>query len=256
MADELKIEHKRDHQAYLRDFDALPFERIMEKFRLRKIHEIASEFSLNSTHRVLEVGPGYNSLAFDLWPDNKWTLIEPSRELFSYNLQKFQNFTNIQIYNFSLEEYLITYKSDNFDMALLSSVLHELDDPMSILTGIYDRLTEHGRVLIVVPNNQSVHRQFGVTLKILEDTNTLTETEMLMQQNSNYSISTLEDLVLKVGFKPIHISTSFVKPHTHKQMQKWVDLEMLSAQDLEHLYNLSFAFHPFNAEIFMVIEKK
>jgi SAM-dependent methyltransferase len=255
MEDQPRIGKNRDHEVYLREFNALPFERVMEKFRLRKIHEIASEYGSSRTNRILEVGPGYNSLAFDLWPENQWTLLEPSRELFSYNMKKFQNIENVRILNCSLEEYLKTCKTSSFDMTIMSSVLHELSDPLGILTGIYNILVENGKVLIVVPNNQSVHRQFGVVLKILDDTDSQTETEKLMQQKNNYSISSLQELVLKVGFKMVYVSTSFVKPNTHKQMQEWVDLGILSSQDLEHLYNLSFAFHPFNAEIHMVIEK-
>lgn len=255
MEGERQREKSRDHEAYLREFNTLPFERIMEKFRLRKIHEIALEDFLSDTKRVLEVGPGYTSLSSDLWIDSHWTLLEPSQELFIYNLKKFQNSQNIQIHNCSIEDYLDTCEASSFDMVMLSSVLHELNDPINILTGISNILSENGKVLIVVPNNQSVHRQFGVVLGKLEDTNSQTETEKLMQQKTNYSISSLQELILKVGFKVVYVSTSFVKPNTHKRMQEWLDQEILSNQDLDYLYDLSFAFHPFNAEIYMVIEK-
>jgi SAM-dependent methyltransferase len=255
MLDDQKKERSRDHEAYLRDFNALPFERIMEKFRLRKILEIASTFELAGNREILEIGPGYNSLASHLWPDNQWTLLEPSQELFILNLEKFGKRRNIQILNHSLEKYLADRGENEFGLVILSSVLHELDNPIGILREIYHSLVEGSKVLIVVPNNQSVHRQFGVTLKILEDSNSQTTTEMLMQQKTNYSISTLEELILLAGFKSVYVSTSFVKPHTHKQMQEWVDSEVLLSEDLDHLYDLSFAFHPFNAEIFMMVEK-
>lgn len=255
MPNDQKDERSRDHKAYLKDFNALPFERILEKFRLRKIFEIASILELAGDREILEVGPGYNSLASDLWPDNQWTLLEPSQELFVLNLKKFKNRENIQILNYSLEKYLANLGKNEFELVVLSSVLHELDNPIGTLKEVSHLLVEGSKILIVVPNNQSVHRQFGVTLKIIEDLNSQTKTEMLMQQKTNYSISTLEELIVSAGFKSVYASTSFVKPHTHKQMQEWVDSKVLLSEDLDHLYDLSFAFHPFNAEIFMVVEK-
>ena len=255
MPDDHKKEPSRDHEAYLRNFNTLPFERIMEKFRLRKILEIASTIELAGDRDILEIGPGYNSLASDLWPDNQWTLLEPSQELFILNLEKFENQRNIQIFNYSLEKYLANLGENEFGLVVLSSVLHELDNPIGVLREIYNSLVEGSKVLIVVPNNESVHRQFGVTLKILEDSSSQTTTEMMMQQKTNYSISSLEELIVLAGFKSVYVSTSFVKPHTHKQMQEWVDSKVLSTEDLDHLYDLSFAFHPFNAEIFMLVVK-
>jgi SAM-dependent methyltransferase len=255
MPDDRMQVHNRDHEAYLRDFDALPFERIMETFRVKKIKEIASTIQLSDVRQILEIGPGYNSLADTLWQNSQWTLLEPSKDLFALNVKKFESRTNVQILNHSLEEYLATLGENRFEMVLLSSVLHELDSPIEALRQIHHCLPVGSKMLIVVPNNQSVHRQFGVTLDILKDTNSQTSTEKLMQQKANYSISSLDELLVLAGFKSVYTCTSFVKPHTHKQMQEWVDSKRLSSDDLDHLYNLSFAFHPFNAEIFMMVEK-
>jgi trans-aconitate methyltransferase len=256
MAEELNPQSFRDHEKYMFEFDKLPFERILERFRRRKILEILSKIEVHPHKHILEIGPGYNALSTGTFSGSYTTLLEPSKPLFEHNLKMLNDNHRARVLNLDIEGFAEHEPFSKFDLVILSSVLHELVNPFHELQTIYNLMNSKGSLLLVVPNNQSVHRLFGVTMGILSGTESQTETEKLMQQNANFSISTLSTLVKEVGFEISFVTTNFVKPHTHKQMQSWVDNGVLDDGKLEELYKLSEIFHPFNSEIFMIVVKE
>jgi SAM-dependent methyltransferase len=245
----------RDYNKYDLEFDALPFERILEKYRLRKLIEIIDKHVSKNLNNVLEIGPGYNSILGALPVSGERVIIEPSSQLFAYNKARYFSEKYVTILNEEIKEFTSREPLPEFDLIVLSSVLHEFNNPQSELLSIIKLLKRSGNLIIVVPNNESVHRQFGVTLGILASTSTLTDTERLMQQTKSFSIRSMESLMDAVGLAIQHVTTSFVKPHTHAQMQKWVDDGLLDREGLENLYKLSHFFHPFNSEIFLIARK-
>jgi len=77
----------------------------------------------------------------------------------------------------------------------------------------------------------------------------------MMQQHSNYSLDSLKSLLKESGFTVDLAFTNFLKPHTHKQMQTWVDEGLLTEAKLQSLYELSEIFEPYNSEIFILARK-
>lgn len=245
----------RDYNKYDQEFDALPFERILEKYRLRRLIEIIDEHVSKNLNNVLEIGPGYNSILRELSVVGERVIIEPSNQLFAYNKAMYFGEESVTILNEEVKEFSSRDPLPEFDLIVLSSVLHEFHDAQNELLSIVKLLKRGGHVIVVVPNNESVHRQFGVTLGILASTSSLTDTERLMQQTKSFSIQSIESLMGLIGLVIQHVTTSFVKPHTHAQMQKWVDDGLLDQEGLENLYKLSHFFHPFNSEIFLIARK-
>ena len=128
-------------------------------------------------------------------------------------------------------------------------------NPKQELSTIHSRLKSNGILFIVTPNNQSIHRLIGVILGILENTSALTSTEIMMQHNSNYSSDSLQSLLKELDFTIDLALTNFLKPHTHKQMQTWVDEGLLTDAKLQSLYELSEVFEPYNSEVFILARK-
>jgi SAM-dependent methyltransferase len=248
--------NSRDYPTYLREFNALPFERILEEFRKRKLLEISANFEWGLSENILEVGPGYNSICSDIFPDSKKIILEPSIELYQHNRKIIPKDLRTDIFNLDIKSYSRLHNRLDFDIVFLSSVLHEFTDPITEMQILIRMIKSGGHLVIVVPNNESIHRQFGVTMGILKSTSSQTSTEKIMQQNNNYSIESLTTFVNLFNLDVAYFDTSFVKPHTHSQMQNWSDLGEINKEDLEYLYSLSPLFHPFNAEIFMIVTKK
>jgi SAM-dependent methyltransferase len=244
----------RDHDEYFGNFTSLPFERILEEFRLKRSIEILTKLEKKEIISVLEIGPGYNPLSPRIFPESKKTILEPSKILYEHNVAQHEGDFTTKIINEDLDTF---YKSDStkFDLVILSSVLHELPNPSQELSNINSLLKSNGLLFIVTPNNQSIHRLLGVFLGILASTSSLTSTEIKMQQHNNFSIASLQDLLNKLNFKIDLAITSFLKPHTHQQMQDWVDEGLLTKTKLDSLYELSELFDPYNSEIFVLARK-
>ena len=245
----------RNYERYDLEFNALPFERILEKYRRRKLIEILSHQVPKDFRDVLEIGPGYKSVLGDLKFFGNTVIIEPSSQLYDYNTSKYAGDPNVIIFNEDIEKFCERMPLQEFDVIILSSVLHEFADVGTEMSRIRKLMKKNGQLIIVVPNNESIHRQFGVTLGILASTSMLTNTEILMQQNQNFSMASLSLFLDSLGFETKFGTTSFVKPHTHAQMQDWIDKGLLDDGELEKLYDLSEFFHPFNSEIFLVVSK-
>jgi len=246
---------ERNHTQYAKDFDELPFERILEKYRFRRSLEMLSKIPSKQIRKVLEIGPGYSPLSAEVFPKSKTILLEPAENLRHYIEEKFSDSSSITIIGQDLGSFFTSTKSDCFDLVILSSVLHELIDPDIELSRIHALLSKNGYFFVVVPNNESVHRLLGVHLGVLESSTSLTSTERVMQQHANYSIESIQKKLKEHNFSIEFITTSFLKPHTHFQMQKWVDNGSLSEEKLENLYQLSEFFSPFNSEIFLLAKK-
>ena len=245
----------RDYDEYLKNFITLPFERILEEFRKKKSIEILNKLIKSEVNNILEIGPGLNALSTEIFPKSKKTMLEPSKILYHHNVSKFDSDTTTTILQMDLDTFSESFATEQFDLVILSGVLHEMLNPRDELSSIHSCLKSNGKLFVVTPNNQSVHRLFGVFLGILENTSTLTSTEIMLQQQSNYSLDSLQALLRELDFTIDLALTNFLKPHTHKQMQTWVDEGLLTETKLQNLYDLSELFNPYNSEIFVLARK-
>jgi SAM-dependent methyltransferase len=245
----------RDHDQYFKNFSTLPFERILEEFRQKKSVEILNKILENEVADILEIGPGYNALSPGIFPVSRKTLLDPSKILYAHNFTKFESDSTVKILQMDLQTFSDSMPNEKFDLVILSGVLHEMLNPREELALIRACLKRNGMLFIVTPNNQSVHRLLGVFLGILENTTALTSTEIMMQQYSNYSPDSLQNLLKELGYTIDLSVTNFLKPHTHKQMQNWVDEGLLTEAKLQSLYELSELFEPYNSEIFILARK-
>lgn len=244
----------RDLDDYLIQFNQLPFERIQEKFRKRKILDLIDRHNVE-VGKLLEVGPGINPLFPFLGKFDYTVALEPINEIYRWLLESHNNKSNVEIVNSDLEKFIAHNNKDRFDMVILSSVLHEIPNPEIILEKIYDILKVGGLFFVVVPNNQSVHRLVGEKIGITKSLNELTETERTLQQYSSYSPKILTNQLENHGFKVIEIATCFIKPLPHAGMQEAIDSSLISDDDLEFLYRISSLLPDFGSEIFGIAAK-
>ena len=244
----------RDLDDYLFQFNQLPFERIQEKFRKRKILDLMSRHKAE-TGKLLEVGPGLNPLFPSLDMFEHAVALEPIKEIYQWLIKSHSNKTNLEIVNSDLETFIAHNTESRFDTVVLSSVLHEISNPEIILEKIRNVLEVGGLFFVVVPNNQSVHRLIGKNIGITKSLNELTETEKTMQQFSTYSPQILANQLENHGFKVIEIVTNFIKPLPHSGMQEAINNSLISDHDLEFLYRISDLMPGFGSEIFGVAVK-
>jgi SAM-dependent methyltransferase len=244
----------RDFERYLTDFKALPFERIQEKYRLKRLVELLPK-NLSSLSYVLEVGPGINPAFLHITGKATIDVLEPINELYIQNLALSKSMKNVKVWNQTAEKFIYENSEKKYDLVILSSVLHELESPKEVIVQIYNLLRSEGMLIIIVPNNQSVHRliskEKNANVKLTE----LTSTEILMQQTSSFSPESLLNLLNLAGFSRINVITSFVKPLPHQGMTNAVNSGVIKSNNLDFLYDISSLLDGYGSEIFGVASK-
>jgi SAM-dependent methyltransferase len=238
---------RKDLNTYERDYAELPFERIAETFRRRRI--ISDIERRDGIRRILEVGCGYKSIFSDL--DNTYggTIVEPV-SAFLERQRSLQGRCGLFL---STLENLDPLVFESHDCVLLSSILHEVENPVALLRHSLKFLRKDGFVICVVPNGLSIHRFIGQQKGIIDDLTSVSDTQKKMQQRAAvFTPSSLRDLVTSAGVSVVEHSTFFPKLLSHAQMQHSYDQGLLTDEFLEILDRLSEECDPSGSEIILV----
>lgn len=136
-------------------------------------------------------------------------------------------------------------------MIVCSGLLHEVTHPENILQSIV-KLCENNTVIhINVPNVYSLHRLLGMEIGIIQNVFDKTENNKQFQQNTNFDMQKLEDMVQNSGMDVIEKGGCFIKPFSHKQMQEMLDMKIINEEILEGLYNMTTYIPQFASEIYV-----
>ena len=98
-----------------------------------------------------------------------------------------------------------------YDVILASHVLEHVDDPQAILRLISSWLVETGKIIIVVPNRNSLHRQLAVLMGLQPELDTLSKRDLLVGHQRVYSLEALEEDIRGAGLRPIESVGFFLK---------------------------------------------
>jgi 2-polyprenyl-3-methyl-5-hydroxy-6-metoxy-1,4-benzoquinol methylase len=168
------------------------------------IQWLVKKIKVNSN--VLELGYGDGIVTRALFSaDCHLTLIEGS-ELLANLAKESHPGINCQITLFE------NYKPESqFDFVLAAHVLEHLDDPIAILTVMRDWVRDDGKLILVVPNRNSIHRQLSVLMGLQPELDTLSQRDLLVGHQRVYSIELLEEHAKKAGFNVIDKAGFFIK---------------------------------------------
>ena len=96
-----------------------------------------------------------------------------------------------------------------FDRILATNILEHVDDPVAVLTSTRRWLKPDGRVLITVPNAESLHRRLAVLMGLQPRLDTLSPRDHVVGHQRVYDLDTLTADVHRAKFK-ILSTTGFV----------------------------------------------
>ncbi len=171
---------------------------------------------LPKTAHVLELGYGDGIVTEALAKsDCNITLIEGANTLIDIAKSKYPS---INCINTLFEEFSPT---ERFDIILASHVLEHVDDPEKILKMIATWLTDAGKIIIVVPNKNSLHRQLAVTMGLQSQLDTLSQRDLLVGHQRVYSLKTLEEDIRKADLQPIESMGFFLKVLPNSMMLEY-----------------------------------
>lgn len=245
----------RDIKDYTDKYVEEPFESTMVEIRKRMVIEQCEKYKHNN---ILEIGCGMNPFFLDFKGYAQMVIVEPG-ELFADNARELSNGEGGQIHVVTgfLEEQIDKVKSlgVNFDFIILSSVLHELDNPQKMLSAVRKLCGEETIVHINVPNANSMHRLIAIEAGLISDVHEKSAQMVKMQRRRTYDMAMLKDEMDKAGFEIVDSGSYFVKPFTHFQMQKCLDEGIINNRVIAGLEKLIKYMPEYGAGIYVNVKK-
>jgi len=111
---------------------------------------------------------------------------------------------------------------------LLNCGLEHVLDPVGVLTRAAGWLSPRGRLHVMVPNADSLHRYVGVSMGILESRTSLSDADRRIGHRRVYDLDTLVADVRAAGLTVQHWQGIFLKLLSNQQMLDWPD-ELVAA---------------------------
>jgi 2-polyprenyl-3-methyl-5-hydroxy-6-metoxy-1,4-benzoquinol methylase len=242
----------RDLDDYEAKYQALPFEAMQIRYRRLKTLETIERYS---PAKVLEIGCGLEPLFLYLPHVAEYTVVEPAEAFYANAARAANGRANVMIIRGTLDSQTSNLRGRDYDLILVSSLLHEVDDPSSMLKAVRALCNSGTVVHIVVPNAHSLHRLLAVEMGLIDDVYQKSATQIAMQQASTFSVSSLTTLVEEAGFNVMERETFFVKPFTHQQMARCMDTGIVTGPMLDGLYRLASRLPDYGSEICMNLRR-
>lgn len=230
----------RDIKDYTEKYQEEPFEDTMVAIRKKTVIEQCNKYPHAS---ILEIGCGVKPFFLDFPDFENMVIAEPGESFVKVAKELAEDIPdgkNIKIIQGFLEDCVEEIKAlgVEFDFIILSSVLHELDNPQKMLQAIKELCSSKTVVHINVPNANSVHRLIAKELGMIKDVHEQSAQMQKMQRRRTYDKNLLQDEVTKAGFMVKDAGSYFVKPFTHGQMQQCLDKGIINNEVLLGLEKL------------------
>jgi 2-polyprenyl-3-methyl-5-hydroxy-6-metoxy-1,4-benzoquinol methylase len=252
MKDNQQNQGSRDLERYAQDYSALQYEEIQEDYRRA---ELAATIRGISTTHLVEVGCGRRSVITEITNFESATIIEPIKDLLNRNLEMLEDNAKTEGFNGLLNEF-VSQSNKTYDLCVLSSLLHEVNNQIEMLGNCWKLLDVKGVLIVNVPNAFSIHRILGVHMGKLDSVYSLTETQLRMQQvNDPFSKETLRNLLEDNGFEIEKMFTVIPKLLDHVSLSQIMSSGLIDREFLGNLNKLAGKLDGFGSEIIAIARK-
>jgi 2-polyprenyl-3-methyl-5-hydroxy-6-metoxy-1,4-benzoquinol methylase len=151
---------------------------------------------------------------------------------------------SLKVVNSTVEEFI---PDQEFDTIILAHLLEHVEEPVSLLTEVSDWLSPNGRIIISVPNANSIHRQAGVEMGLLESIYELNDRDHEIGHKRVYDWRTFRADIEDSGLSVINQGGVFLKPLTNGQIEEFFDEGMQDA-----FFRLGQMYPKISAELYSV----
>lgn len=115
-----------------------------------------------------------------------------------------------------------------FDYIILCDILEHVVDPIKLLKMSKAWLKRGGKIIIISPNANSIHRQIGQIAGMIKDVHELNETDLRVGHRRVYDTKLLQNEINEAGLRIIKEDGFFLKPLSDSQMEVLPD-EVINA---------------------------
>jgi len=219
---------------------------------LRRKHIIQAILKYKAMN-ILEIGCGPTPIFSFLDKFKNYVIVEKSK-VFSENalrLSKKYSQGKIAILNGKLEDVKDRIPRLKYDVIIISSVLHEVensDEIISILRAFCEPTTI---VVAIVPNADSIHRLLAVESNLIKSKYDDSDTDKIYNRRVHYDRKTFRLLFLRNGYDVINIYTFFIKFLSNAQLEAILNQGILNYDVLYGFEKLSSYLPYYGAEIFL-----
>ncbi|MDI9408458.1 MAG: class I SAM-dependent methyltransferase [Candidatus Pacebacteria bacterium] len=175
----------------------------------RIIHSTRPEFSVLD----LGIGHGYTT---DLLSQTyrSYSVIEGSEEVIA-NFKKNHPLSKATIHHQFFEDFLPT---QSYDLIIMGFILEHVDDPQAIIRRYSQFLNRGGHIYIAVPNAESLNRNLGHKMGLLNDLMVLSDYDRLLGHKRYYTVKSLTADIVNSNCKLEAMEGIFLKPFTTGQL--------------------------------------
>lgn len=208
-----------------------------EKFRLKKYSQIyQQEIAYGAEEKINRLNAEYtisriNGPIIELGCGNgTWTnmliqrfgnitVVDASTELLSNLKNKYGDKAK---YEEALFEHYYP-KSNDYSSVLLIGALHHSQNPSLILQNIAKWIHPKAKLIVSVPNANSVHRCLGKKMGIIKSNDELSKLGVIQGHQRTYTMTFFKDLLTENGFSIDFFKGLFFKPFANSQMDSFDD---------------------------------
>jgi SAM-dependent methyltransferase len=138
-----------------------------------------------------------------------------------------------------------------YDNIYMGHVLEHVEDPELVVNRATDWLNSGGRIIASVPNAESIHREIGVKLGILDKTTDLNESDIRIGHRRVFNRNQFESLFETPRLRVIESSGFFLKFYANSELESRFSEEFILG-----LMKLGELIPNNSAELFVVAEMK
>ena len=186
-------------------------EAICQEYEIKWLSKHITESS-----RVLDLGLG-DGLFLEAFKNHKdFTILEGSESLARHGVETVRQLgSEVKIIHTYFENYL---PSDRFDIIIASHVLEHVTDPDHIIKLCGQWLKPHGKLIVIVPNKESLHRRLGVEMGLQKELDDLSPRDHAVGHLRVYDLKTLLSELRSNNFEILENRGFFTKALSNGQM--------------------------------------
>lgn len=241
----------RNIDDYTNKYIAYDFEDYQVKYRIRNTLKVLKKYSHES---VLEIGCGLEPIGKYMTDIERYTIVEPSK-LFIENASKlFYEKADLCLVNGFFEEKNKLFKQEKFSVIILSSLLHEVEEPNKMLKSIEEIADGQTIIHINVLNGNSFHRLLALESGILQSATEFSNNNINLQQHSAFTMDTLISCIknsLNHNIEILDKGSYWIKPFTHKQMAMMMNENIINEKILDGFEKMIKYMPELGSEIFV-----
>jgi SAM-dependent methyltransferase len=229
------------------------FERILVAIRRKKVLTMLQKYS----HRkIIEIGCGMEPLFTDIKDFDECIIIEPSEEFVANARALAKGDSRISVIRDFFEDVPLSESIAHADLIIASSLLHEVPDPTKLLSSILRIMSDACIAHFNVSNVRSFHRIMALEMGLIKDLFQKSETETRFQRRTRFDKGVLTGMLEENGFEIVECSTHFVKPFTHEQFEKMLEMGIIDIRVIEGFEKMTQYMPDLGCELFVEARRK